>query len=166
MAPSHCLNPYWNIVNWTLRNKLQWKFNQNANLFICKIASERYRLRNGGHFVSSSMCKMSLVLRRWWVITTCLLFPFSQSMTASHAFIIGQHNHFISTARPRVRNATDPITDWIPAWQANRAVSEGTGCDFLLILKQYWKVSYENCSHVLRSIPYPVFPTILMLSLW
>ena len=32
--PSHYLNQNWNIVIWTLRNNLQWKFNQNSNIFI------------------------------------------------------------------------------------------------------------------------------------
>ena len=27
-APSHYLNQCWNIVDWTLRNKLQWNFNK------------------------------------------------------------------------------------------------------------------------------------------
>ena len=33
-APSHYLNQYWNIVNWTLRNKLQWNFNRDSHIFI------------------------------------------------------------------------------------------------------------------------------------
>ena len=33
-APSHYLNQSWNIVNWTLGNKLQWDFNRNSNIFI------------------------------------------------------------------------------------------------------------------------------------
>ena len=39
-APSHYLNQWWVIVNWTLRNKLQWNFNQNIKLFIYENASE------------------------------------------------------------------------------------------------------------------------------
>ena len=39
-VPSHCLNQCWGIVNWTLRNKLQWNFNQNSQLFIHKDAFE------------------------------------------------------------------------------------------------------------------------------
>ena len=34
MAPSHHLNQCWNIVNWTIRNKLKWNFNLNSNIFI------------------------------------------------------------------------------------------------------------------------------------
>ena len=37
---SHHLNQCWVIVNWALRNKLQWHFNQNTNLFIYENASE------------------------------------------------------------------------------------------------------------------------------
>ena len=32
--PSHYPNQCWNIVNWTYRNKPQWNFNRNSNIFI------------------------------------------------------------------------------------------------------------------------------------
>ena len=35
-APSHYLNQCWNIVHWTLRNKLQWNVNRNSYIFIKK----------------------------------------------------------------------------------------------------------------------------------
>ena len=38
-APSHYLNQCWVIVNWTLKNILQWKFNQSTKLFIHQNAS-------------------------------------------------------------------------------------------------------------------------------
>ena len=34
------LNQCWNIVNWTLGNKLQWNFNRNSNIFIEENAFE------------------------------------------------------------------------------------------------------------------------------
>ena len=34
LSPSHYLNQCWNIVNWTLRNKLQWNINRNSYIFI------------------------------------------------------------------------------------------------------------------------------------
>ena len=37
---SHCLNQCWNIVNWTLTNKLQWNLNQNSCIFIQENAFE------------------------------------------------------------------------------------------------------------------------------
>ena len=39
-APSHYLNQCWGFVNWTLRNKLQWNFNQDTKLFIHENAYE------------------------------------------------------------------------------------------------------------------------------
>ena len=46
-APSHYLNQCWDIVNWTLRNKLQWTLNRNSNLFIqenhLKVSSAKWR---------------------------------------------------------------------------------------------------------------------------
>ena len=39
-APSHYLNQCWDIVNWTLRNKLQWNFNRNQFIFIQENALE------------------------------------------------------------------------------------------------------------------------------
>ena len=40
MAPSHYLNQCWNIVNWTLRNKLQWNPNRNLYIFVQENALE------------------------------------------------------------------------------------------------------------------------------
>ena len=46
-APSHYLNQCWNIVNWTLRNKLQWNFNRSSNIVIqemrLKVSSAKWR---------------------------------------------------------------------------------------------------------------------------
>ena len=40
MAPSHCMNQYWVIVNWTHRKILQWNSNQNSTIFIEQNAFE------------------------------------------------------------------------------------------------------------------------------
>ena len=40
MASSHYLNQCWNIVNWTLRNKLQWNLKRNSYIFIQENAFE------------------------------------------------------------------------------------------------------------------------------
>ena len=39
-APSHYLNQCRNIVNWTMRNKFQWKFHHNTTIFIQENAFE------------------------------------------------------------------------------------------------------------------------------
>ena len=54
-APSHYLKQCWVIVNWTLRNKLQWNFNQNIKRFIHKKSIWKYCLRNGSHLVKGEM---------------------------------------------------------------------------------------------------------------
>ena len=54
-APSHHLNQCWNMVNWTLRNKLQWNFNRSSKHFHSRKCAWRC-LRNGFHFLSPSMC--------------------------------------------------------------------------------------------------------------
>ena len=46
------LNQSWNIVNWTLRNKLLWKLNRNANIFSEENAFE----------ISSAKCPFHLGL--------------------------------------------------------------------------------------------------------
>ena len=55
-APRHYLNQCWNIVNWTLRNKLQWNINWNSYIFIQENAFENV------------VCKMACILSRpQWV---------------------------------------------------------------------------------------------------
>ena len=39
-APSHYLNQWWNIFNWTSSNKLRWNFNQNSYIFVEENAFE------------------------------------------------------------------------------------------------------------------------------
>ena len=51
-APSHYLNQWWDVVNWTLWNKLQWNFNRNSNIFIQENAFE------------SVVCKIAGILSR------------------------------------------------------------------------------------------------------
>ena len=54
--PSHYLNQCWNIVNWTLGNKVQWNFKQNSNIFIQENALE------------DVICEMASILSRpQWV---------------------------------------------------------------------------------------------------
>ena len=52
MAPSHYLNQCWNIVNWTPRDKLQWKLNRNSNIVIHE------------NLIESIVCEMAAILSR------------------------------------------------------------------------------------------------------
>ena len=80
--PSHYLNQCWNIIDWTIKNKLQWNFNRYAYFFIqrnafenvfCEKVAIRSRerwvntewhyvlkaVRHQKSFVNSSQCYMS-----------------------------------------------------------------------------------------------------------
>ena len=66
--PSHYLNQCWVIVNWTLRNKLQWNLSRNTKVFIDKNAFKIV------------VCEMAAILSRGrWVnslVTTECVFHF------------------------------------------------------------------------------------------
>ena len=53
LAPN--LDQCWHIVNWTIRSKLQWNFNQNTKLFIHENAPE------------IMVCEMAAIFVRAWV---------------------------------------------------------------------------------------------------
>ena len=71
-APSHYLNRCWNIVNWTLRNKLQWNFSQNSYIFIqemhLKTSSAKWRTFCLSLNVLNNDVK--ILHRRQWHLTT------------------------------------------------------------------------------------------------
>ena len=51
--PSYYLNQHWPVVNWTLRNKLQWNWNRNTKLFIHENAFESVAILFWGDELSS-----------------------------------------------------------------------------------------------------------------
>ena len=73
-APSHYLNQCRVIINWTLRNKLQWLLNQNTNLFnhgnaseniVCEIAA----ILSRGRWVNAlALGNCIIVMRQLWTI--------------------------------------------------------------------------------------------------
>ena len=64
-APSHYRNQCWNIVNWTLRNKLQWNFNRNSDIFFQDNSLE------------SVVCEMAAILSRPQCVKSFPLCPTS-----------------------------------------------------------------------------------------
>ena len=54
LAPIHYQNQFWHMFNWTLRNKLQWNY-QNSYFFIQENAFQNVVCKSGGHFVSASI---------------------------------------------------------------------------------------------------------------
>ena len=59
-TPSHYLHQCWVIVNWAIRNKLQWNFNQNTKISFHENTSE------------TIVCEMTVILSSgdgvgWWM---------------------------------------------------------------------------------------------------
>ena len=75
----HYLNQCWYSVNWTLRNKLQWNFNWNSNIFIRENA------------LQNVVCKMASILPRpQCVKKVCII-----ASTPHACYVIGSyHNAF------------------------------------------------------------------------
>ena len=63
VMPSYYLNQCWVIVNWTPRNKLQWKY----KTFHSQKCTWKDRLRNGGHFVRGKKSWSSHIWYHWWL---------------------------------------------------------------------------------------------------
>ena len=84
-APSHYLKQCWIIVNWSLRNKLQWNFNRNSNIFIqenalehvvCEMASILSRPQCvNGLIVSALCCSWFVLLILTELFCSVSLFP-------------------------------------------------------------------------------------------
>ena len=61
LLPGRCQAIIWtHIVNWTLRNKLQWNFIWNSKHFHSRKCISKWRLGNGVYFVLASMSEMCL----------------------------------------------------------------------------------------------------------
>ena len=76
--PSHYLNQCWNIVNWILRNKLQWNFIWKSDIFIQENALENVVCEMASILSQPQCLKTSLKKEpsRYQLIPTSLLwFP-------------------------------------------------------------------------------------------
>ena len=80
--PSHYLNQCWVIVNWTLRNKLQWHFIQNMKLFIHENASQNI------------VCKMTAISTRgrWLNKDTHKALNYWLFVRRNHWWLVVSHN--------------------------------------------------------------------------
>ena len=68
--PSHFLNQHWNIVNWTLGNKLQWNFNHNSYIFF----QEMHLKMSSGKW--QPFCLDLNVLNDSWKLDLCYSFHY------------------------------------------------------------------------------------------
>ena len=83
-APSHYLNQCWIIVNWTLRNKLQWNLNQNSNILIQENALESVVCETAAILSRPQWVKLqgSVTRRSWGVGNASRTWQVSSSLMA------------------------------------------------------------------------------------
>ena len=80
---SHYLNQWWNIVDWTLRNKLQWNCIRNSYIFIQENAFE------------TAVCEMAAILSRpQWVKTGKCAFQYFIIYCNAHTILAMFSNDF------------------------------------------------------------------------
>ena len=73
--PSHYLNQCWNIVNFNLRNKLQWNINRNSYIFIQENAFENVVCKISA-IMSQPQCVVNTkIYFCWWHWNLAWLLP-------------------------------------------------------------------------------------------
>ena len=71
-APSHYLNQCWNIVNWTLRNKLQGNLHRNSYIFIQENPFENFVCKMAAIFSRPQCVKIISV---YWLVRWIIYIP-------------------------------------------------------------------------------------------
>ena len=102
------------LINWALRNKLQWYLNQNKNNIRSSTWIWKCRLHNGGHFVSASIYQL-----HWWINYLFQICVIGENETAAllgvenrtiTSYTPGLH-YFVSHANSMFVNYTSPLKD-------------------------------------------------------
>ena len=94
------LNQCWFIVNWTLRNKLHWKFYQNS-LFFNHENARKYRPWKGAHLVQG----------RWVNLGVLLATIINTDDAGDH--IITMCKKSLECGKPLHRKSLLPLLSWI-----------------------------------------------------
>ena len=112
MRQCHYQNQCWNIVNKTLRNKLQWNFNRNSNIFIQENAFE------------SVVCEEAAILSRpqcvnyaHWLLAVSKLSPLPPFPHDSPAMTTPSVVCWLITGTAKCNYLT---IHWLP-WNSNEA---------------------------------------------
>ena len=101
-APSHYLNQFWNIVNWTLGNKFQWNFRQNTPISIQENAFENVVWKMASILSWPQCVNKSKIYKPSLTLLMCttlcfptyhpmLLFPLLFSRNRRHSINNGKH---------------------------------------------------------------------------
>ena len=70
LAPSHYLNQCWLVVNWNLRNYIQWHFDLKLNIFIQDNVS-KCRLQNVSHIFWANVNTLDILLSVNFIMNCC-----------------------------------------------------------------------------------------------
>ena len=86
-APSHYLNQCWDIINWALRNKLQWNFNRYWYIFIQESSFENV------------ICEMASILSRPQCVKLLLCIDAGINVYDHNQYIIDIQNYLSNWQR-------------------------------------------------------------------
>ena len=158
-TPSHYLNQCWVIINWTLRKKLQWNFNQNANPFIHEnayenIVCEKAAILSKGDELRAvaprtrrsycPACRTYLIATRFWVVVIC---PIIKCLTVlEFSFILFDLCLFI-TIFNFIFNYVPIVTFWIFTYHKIWILL----INFCFIWN-YWIIYFLTCLEVFWSV--------------
>ena len=94
-APSHYLNECWNIVNWTLRNKLQWNFNRAIETFSLKKKAFENVVWKMSTILSRPQCvKIEMYS---YIHNKDTSFAYNASLKHTRLLLRGRENHITSS---------------------------------------------------------------------
>ena len=134
-APSHYLNQCWNIVNWTLGNKLQWNFNRNSNISFLENALE------------SVVCEIAAILSR----SQCV-----KEASMPLACIIHRNNELFAMwfqlkNRPRIMHTNSALLSFAVVWY--RQVNFVLPCH-MGTFHWHWTLALDTDSLILTCVEY------------
>ena len=68
-SPSHFLNQYWLIVNWTHWNKFQWNLHQNIKTYFQNVVHRMTPILSRSHCLNNSS-----IYNQWWIFRNAICF--------------------------------------------------------------------------------------------
>ena len=158
-TPSHYLNQCWVIINWTLRKKLQWNFNQNAKPFIHEnayenIICEKAAILSKGDELRAvaprtrrsycPACRTYLIATRFWVVVIC---PIIECLTVlEFSFILFDLCLFI-TIFNFIFNYVPIVTFWIFTYHKIWIL-----LIIFCFIWNYWIIYFLTCLDVFWSV--------------
>ena len=144
---SHCPNQCWNIVNWTLSNKLPWKFNWNSHIFIQENAFQKVFCRMAANLSHPQCIKPSST-----TMLVCMIYAQNEPIRW-HSLVTVYHaswwswNYWLQ-CHLNIRYYSIHVPGWLQKWlnliTAPGSVSNEPGSVTWLATKYLKTVSWRN----------------------